>query len=689
MRILSVLCLVPITWGAPAYLIAQGPGEPFPCLTNDVRILGADLTGEAATMARIAADDDALEQFTQAWGEFRGGGPYIIPVVFHIIHQNGAENISDEQVEDAIRVANLDFNKQNADWSTVRPEFLDILADVGLEFRLARKDPQGNCTKGITRTVSPLSHVGDQAMKELIQWPPTKYLNVWVCAYANGAAGYAVYPATAANSPQRDGIVLRHDYVGSIGTGSVSRSRTFTHEIGHWANLRHVWGNSNDPGLPENCDMDDNVADTPNSIGWTTCLLSGASCGEPLNNVENYMEYSGCRRMFTNGQAARMIAALNSSVAGRNQLWSDANLLATGVSTEPELCAANFLSSTRTICAGGTIAFTDASYHGVTSRTWSFPGGMPATSDAESVTVTYATPGMYPVSLTVSDGSNELTVDQPGYVVVLPDQGEAAPITEGFESILALEAPDWTLSNPDGDNTFAITNAAAHTGSHSIRIVNSAAMDGLKDDLYSRTYDLSDAEDVTVTFRYAYAQRSTANDDRLRFYVSNNCGTSWSLRKQLRGSTDLNTAGGVVTGNFVPEADDWRQAVVSNIGTTFHVSDFRFRFEFESDGGNSVYIDDININGQPVGIDEIEADGGLMVVPNPTAGGAQLHFRAAVTGPATFEVLDMAGRVLAEGNAGGGNAPIDLPVTDLPDGIYVVRLRTELGLITARFTVAR
>src|SRR5690606_17618503 len=105
------------------------------------------LTGEAATMARIAADDDALEQFTQAWGEFRGGGPYIIPVVFHIIHQNGAENISDEQVEDAIRVANLDFNKQNADWSTVRPEFLDILADVGLEFRLARKDPQGNCTK--------------------------------------------------------------------------------------------------------------------------------------------------------------------------------------------------------------------------------------------------------------------------------------------------------------------------------------------------------------------------------------------------------------------------------------------------------------------------------------------------------------------------------------------------------------
>lgn len=676
----------------PVHLIAQQTDEPLPCLANDSQILGHDLTGDPATMARIAADDAALELFTQEWGGHRGGELYVIPVVFHIIHTNGVENISDEQVEDAIRVANLDFNKENTDWPIVRPEFLDIVADVGVEFRLARKDPQGNCTKGITRTVSPLTHVGDQDMKELIQWPPNKYLNVWVCAYANGAAGYAVYPATAANSPDRDGIVLRHDYVGSIGTGSVSRSRTFTHEIGHWANLRHVWGNSNDPGLPENCDMDDNVADTPNSIGWTTCLLSGASCGEPLNNVENYMEYSGCRRMFTNGQGARMIAALNSGVAGRNQLWSAANLLATGVSTEPELCAATFLNSDRTICAGSTVTFTDASYHGVTERTWNFAGGTPATSNEETVTVTYATPGLYPVSLTVTDGSNELTVDQPGYIVVLPDPGGAAPISEGFESLSVLEAPDWTLSNSDADNTFAITNAAAHTGAQSVRIVNTAAMDGRKDDLYSASFDLSDAEEVTIAFRYAYAQRNTANDDRLRLYVSNNCGASWSLRRQLRGSTDLNTAGATAAGSFVPGPDQWGHAVVTNISAAYHVSDFRFRFEFESNGGNNVYIDDININGQAVGIGEVMGDAGVAVVPNPAGSMAELRFMSRSAGPVAFEVLDMAGRVLVQrGHVAvvAGDNRLALPVAELPNGIYLLLLRTELGSQAVRFMVAR
>ncbi len=679
----------------PTHLIAQQSGDPFPCLANDARILGADLTNDPAAMARIAADDAALEQFTQEWTDQgqRGGDPYIIPVVFHIIHENGVENIGDEQVDDAIRIANLDFNKENADWMDVRPEFLDIVADVGVEFRLARNDPQGNCTRGITRTVSPLTHVGDQEMKELIQWPPNKYLNVWVCAYANGAAGYAVYPATAANSPDRDGIVLRHDYVGSIGTGSVSRSRTFTHEIGHWANLRHVWGNSNDPGLPENCDTDDLVADTPNSIGWTTCLLSGASCGEPLNNVENYMEYSGCRRMFTNGQGSRMIAALNSNVAGRNQLWSASNLLATGVSTEPELCAAAFLNSVNTICTGGSVTFADASYHGVVERTWSFTGGSPATSTDSMVTVTYATPGLYPVSLTVSDGSNVLTVDQPGHVVVLPMPGVGLPISEGFESPSTIEAPDWILSNPDGDNTFTITNAAAHTGAQSLRIVNTAAMDGRKDDLYSASYDVSDADEVTISFRYAYAQRSTTSDDRLRLYVSNNCGTSWSLRRQLRGSTDLNTAGGTVGGSFVPGAEQWAQAVVSNISPIYHVSNFRFRFEFESNGGNNVYIDDININGEAVGWDEmLMGPAGATVVPNPAGSVAELRFMAPVTGPVEFDLLDLAGRILVQRSelvVAAGDNRMRLPMAELPDGAYMLRLRTASGSQAVRFVVAR
>ena len=100
-------------------------------------------------------------------------------------------------------------------------------------------------------------------------------------------------------------------------------------------NLKHPWGDSNDPGLPENCDMDDGVADTPNTVGWDHCDLNGASSGSPKDNVENFMDYSYCSVMFTKGQKARMIAALDTNIADRNNLWSPNNLIATGVADTP------------------------------------------------------------------------------------------------------------------------------------------------------------------------------------------------------------------------------------------------------------------------------------------------------------------------------------------------------------------
>ncbi|MFM1932389.1 MAG: hypothetical protein RL226_1692, partial [Bacteroidota bacterium] len=206
---------------------------------------------------------------------------YIVPVVFHIIHNNGPENISDEQVYDAMYVLNRDFRKLNADISQVYGDFGDIAADIEIEFRLAQIDPDGNCTKGIVRVQSPLTTEGGEDMKALSYWPRNKYMNVWVCADAGGAAGYTFTP-NSVNSPNMadvDGIVLLHDYTGSIGTSNAFRSRTLTHEVGHWLNLRHTWGPTNNPGEAENCDFDDNVDDTPETIGWLSCLIDGESCG--------------------------------------------------------------------------------------------------------------------------------------------------------------------------------------------------------------------------------------------------------------------------------------------------------------------------------------------------------------------------------------------------------------------------
>ena len=134
---------------------------------------------------------DARTEGFSANAERGGDEPYIIPMVFHIIHNNGVENITDAQVYDAVRILTNDYTKQNADWPNVRPEFLDIVADVNIEFRLATLDPEGNCTNGITRTVSTQTYDGDFEMTQLIQWPRDQYMNIWVAASAgSGVAGY-------------------------------------------------------------------------------------------------------------------------------------------------------------------------------------------------------------------------------------------------------------------------------------------------------------------------------------------------------------------------------------------------------------------------------------------------------------------------------------------------------------------
>jgi plastocyanin len=667
---------------------------PLPCRTDDLSMLESLHQNDPQELARMAEAQAGLELFTNEFIASGGGAErvdYVIPVVFHIIHNNGPENISDAQVEDAIRVLNNDFNKLNTDWPNVRPEFLDLVADVGIEFRLARKDPQGNCTNGITRTVSTQTYNGDQAMKELIQWPRNKYLNVWISASANGAAGYTYRPGSVSNWPEADGIVQLHNYTGSIGTASPYTSRTLTHEVGHWLNLAHTWGNSNDAALATNCSGDDGVADTPNTTGWTSCNLNGTTCGT-LDNVENYMDYSYCSKMFTVGQRTRMLAALNASTAQRNQLTQQSNLVATGVDGPGVLCVAQFNSTSQSVCAGTTVTFNDVSYHNVTERTWSFPGGTPSESSESTTAVTYTVPGTYPVTLVVSDGTSTLTSAQTSYITVLADPGGSVPVEDGFEAYSTIEEAPWTAVNPDGDNGFEITGAAASTGNQSIRLLNTATMASRKDELVSGTFDMSAVPSIRISYRYAFARRTSSNDDRLRFYVSNNCGQTWSLRQQLRGSTNLST-GGIVAGSFVPTANEWQYAEVANVSASYHTPDFRFKFEFESDGGNNVYIDDININGSTVGVvDLATTDREVRVVPNPASGQAQVLFNVGTASPITVELLDVLGRSIGtvyEGLAAQGPHRLDLPIPELHSGLYFVRLMHGTETRVVRFVVDR
>lgn len=634
----------------------------------------------------------ARATFNQFVKEFSQSHPkddviLIIPVVFHIIHFNGNENISDDQIHSAIDVMNEDYSASNPGIGQVISDFQDRIANVGVEFRLAKKDPDGNCTNGIVRVVDPATNNGGNNLKQISpSWGRSKYLNIWVCQHiGDGLAGYAYQPSdvNGSNGASLDGIVIQQNYVGRIGTGSPQLSHSLSHEIGHWASLDHPWGPTNDPGLQSNCNVDDGIADTPNTIGWETCDLQGFTCGS-LDNVQNFMDYSYCDQMFTTGQKNRMRAALNSSIAQRNNLWSSSNLNATGVLADDLVCEADFqVDGDPIICSGQSVSFDDMSFNGPTSWSWSFQGGTPATSNQENPEVIFSTPGTYNVSLVAGNAGSSASVTKNGYVTVL-DLGEnVLPFSESFESFTTLEnnGEHWIVLNPDGSNIkWELKNNVAYTGSKSIYVHGRQNSLNAIETLQSPTYDLSGLSDNAVlTFKYAHARKTIVSNDELRVHISRNCGDNWSLRKTM-DEDELNTVNGNVQGEFFPQAqNDWTEVEIS-ISSVFLNDQFRFRFEFSSYAGNNLYIDDINIyDPNSVGLDEIKFVNYIEMYPNPANADVTFKYGMAYSGDVQISVVDMMGRVVVnpvKGYKPAGEQIETIHTRKLSPGVYFVQLQS-------------
>lgn len=548
---------------------------------------------------------------------------FTIPVVYHIIHNNGPENVSKATIEASIQNLNEDFQKLNSDISQVVPAFQGIAADCEVQFRLAHIDPNGNCTEGITRTVSTDTYSAGENVKSLVNWNTAnggkqKYLQIWVVqTLSSGAGGYSYYPGFAP-TPSAAGVVIR----------SAQLTNSVTHEVGHYFNLKHVWGNSNDPGLASNCSGDDGVSDTPNTIGNTTCNTSAVSCSS-LDNVQNYMDYSFCERMFTNGQKSRMHAALNSSVGTRNNLWSTSNLNATGTNNPygPVTCApiALFSYDKEFICEGASVTFTDDSYNAIpTAWNWTFTGGTPSSSSLQNPTITYNTAGVYSVTHQPSTTAGSGTLTKNNIITVSSIVADyVGPIIDGFENTTQFNN-DWWIVN-DAGQAWANNNAAATTGSRSARIRNFfTSNDGEVDELISPSFDISATTSKTMKFKQAFAKKASGNTDKLLVYYSIDCGASWVLKLPLTVSNLTTTTDH--TNEFIPTSTEWveRSINLSAIGSATNV---RFKFQFTSGGGNDIYIDDINIGDFTIGInDPLNNIGSFNVYPNPTNASAQISF---------------------------------------------------------------
>lgn len=645
-----------------------------------------------------------------------------IPIVFHILHDGGANNISREQVLDALSILNEDYRRLNDDYDFVAPVFAGMAADCEIEFVLATKAPNGNCFTGITRTYNPTAaNDGTQDQVGAIRdgndvyngdWPGNKYLNVFVVGSLSEPGsqlvtiGYTYTPAWGGTT-MGNGFHVIHNALGSIGTGGGSDLSTSTHEIGHWLNLKHTWGNGNDPGESGNCSQDDGVDDTPRCAG-----IQGGSCSptnsNPLNScsndnnywgfdiqdqVENYMDYAHCTRMFSEGQKQRMHNALNSGVGGRNNLWTAQNLIDTGADGTTYLCKTDFSSDRNDICNGSSIQFTDETFNEATGWNWTFEGGTPATSTDQNPLVTYTTPGLYQVSLTATDGSINDTETKASYIRVLSEPSPL-PIEESFESLTTLTNIDeFTIVNTDNDHTFVLDPTVGLTGTKSVKINNFGKADNRIDELVSSSIDLSslDTSDMmTLSFKYAYKRINFSDDDWLRLFVTNDCGETWGLRMSRHGFT-LGTT--FQTWPYTPSLDeDWVTVHVTNIFEEFFNDKFRYKFAFTSGEGNNMYIDDINIYKEidsTAGIIEGEEFSDLSMYPNPASDELNVLFDINTNMQANIQIIDIAGKIIQNHsiNAVAGGNVVSMNTRNLNAGIYIMKLEINGSSETRRLII--
>ena len=634
------------------------------------------------------------------------GTVYTIPVVFHILHNGGVENISQAQVLDAVDILNEDFRLLNSDANNVQPTFQGMPSDIEIEFALATKAPNGQCFGGITRTQNALSNDGSDGYDQVVAivngndiynnaWPGDEYMNVFIVNDAGGAAGYTTNPSGWSATSMTNGIWILHDYVGSIGTGTTGKSRALTHEVGHWLNLSHLWGPNNNPGNASSCSDDDGVDDTPRCIGVTSCNLTANTCSndavdgywntDVVDNVENFMEYSYCSKMFTNDQRSRMRAAITSNI--RNNLWQPSNLNATGANTTPTACVAQFIVDRQVVCAGDDLVFTDDSYSNISSWNWSFQGGSPSSTTFQNPQVNYANPGQYDVTLTVTDVfGNSVSQTFPDYITVLGSPGNALPISEGFENTI-LPNSDWFIENSGGPG-FAISSQAAFSGSKSLKLNNSAGSNLDKDAFVSSTIDLENITAASLTFKYAFAKISPSNSDFLQIFASSNCGESWAVRKSI-SSSQLATVNNTAS-NYTPGPGDWETVTISNFSSAYQVNNLRIKFLFTSGGGNDLYIDDINLTG-PVGLQDNETIYDFFVFPNPANSIANVQFLLPKSQQQmNIQLHNIIGeqvKNIFSGNLSSGQHNLSIDVSDLAPGVYFVTISNPTRKVVQRFVV--
>lgn len=560
---------------------------------------------------------------------------------------------------------NADLRAQNADLPNVVPAFQGLVGDMGFELRLATRDEQGNCMSGIRyhlydpATEGP-DHVG-------VTLNTRSYLNIHIGANQS----FATLPAPVTSPYDPTDVIML-----SIGQ-AVPDAHTLAHEVGHWAGLLHTWGLSNTTGT---CG-DDYIADTPITAGsQLDCIVDQAECVPGVvENVQNFMDYSSCRIVFTQGQAAYAQSVLADPGLVRNSVVQPANLVATGV-TDPASCPITAAVHTTSFigCDGTTVRFSAMAEHAlVDSLRWTFPGGTPATSTAEQVEVLYPSSGAQPVQLIVYGGGGSAVVNTTANVEV-PSAGanglapvDQFPFTRGFEPPFAL--PDAHLAAIASTTpTWQVFPGAGHASTHCLYIPAEPVDVADTNDLLLGNFDLTPLASPTVQVKVASSLYGTAGWSSLQLHFRDQCsnifqGSQWAVWQ-------LNEYGADHGPGFVPGADGqwvtlqvsfpvWNQATSAELMLRLVRPAYPDSFTPEA-----FYLDDLYVGEFPIatGLAGTHPPPDHRLAPNPST----TFFTLDVPAPTALTITDALGQVVLQQRLHIG---VNTVPHALPPGLYLVR----------------
>jgi hypothetical protein len=565
-----------------------------------------------------------------------------IPVVVNVVWNTAAQNISDAQILTQIDVLNADFRKLNADVANVPAAFQSLVADCEVNFCLATQDPTGAATTGIRRRQTTVTSFGtNDAMKYTAQggldiWDRNKYLNLWVCNISGSILGYAQFPGGPAAT---DGVVIDYLYFGTIGTATApfNKGRTGTHEVGHWLNCYHIWG---DDGT--SCTGSDNVSDTPNQAdeNYGCPAFPQVSCSNGPNGdmFMNYMDYTddACMYMFTNGQKARMQALFASGGARAALATSTGCQPPTGGGTcavPSGLSATSITSSAATLnwgAASGAVTY-NLQWKLSTSGTWTTVSGLTGTSYnltglAASSTYNYQVQ-------TVCSSTSSAYSTAASFTTLASGGGGCADTYEPNNS------RNGSATIPV--NTTFTAQIATASDVDWYRFSNTSATRNIKIDLTTLPADY-DVRLFRSNSQLAISQNAGTASEQIIF---NTTTVSTSYYANVYGYNGASSNTSCYTLRVSLSASSWRQ-----------------------DGSTDGAVEEIEI---PV---EVVAFG---LFPNPATDQVTIEVPMVADADVNISIIDAAGRTVAQQSSlmGKSNNRAIFPLTTLNNGVYFVQVR--------------